>query len=1094
MKKTLFSLLSATALLWSTSCSEEAIAPSVGEEAAVQFNVQLSDGSSASRAISDGTTVNKLYYEVYATTGENGDINSAQLTAYDAVVGLDVNAEGKKYAKLPTMNLVKGQTYYVVFWAQWENDNDNKKAYDATNLKNITVWDNATKANDETKDAFTAVEKITVTGAKSYNVELHRPFAQVNFLTTSDDVENAGEAGLNFDVASEKVQGPRLASTMSVSYAATQFNALTSEAIDAENAGVAFGWAQIPSFNEGLNISNVDYEYLATAYVLVPGNQATAEIAMEIETGLNETISLTVPNAPIQRNYRTNVLGNLLTNQTDFTVVVNPIYNKSDNNVIDGVAGMALESLVAQYEADGVEEATIIINEGSFATWTTGAGVGSTPFASADSKLKKLTIKGAGAGATFKALGAGVGPVGLTANDGLVVFENLTIVDESASYAENSWEYGYLEFGGNVEFNNCTIHNSVMLEGTSAKFVDCEFKGKSSIGNDENEYSAWVNNGTAEFNDCTFGPGYRGLKMHEDYGSEIEKVVVDDCLFTTLAKKPGIAIGDLNADTEVVITNNQFVDCQAGDQNLYTYETDTDVATITFTYENNYVRNGGAGYLSNGNYAAYTVEGLQEVINDAYNNATGEVTITLMNDITGNVTVVQKPALALVINGKSNDNKSVENKKYNGQIKVHSNSNYYDDAALTIKNVNFETSAASVNVIEALENGSERYSSNITVENCTFTATGEAVNTSVAVQVKATRGVTVTDCTATNMHSLIQAQSCDTGNVKVIKCTVDGKNGVAFKQVKAATVEGTTITALEYGIRFDGNIDNYGIVVKNNNVTAVQPFIVRKMTGKNNTIALEGTNTLTTVADYQIVITNGSDDAEYVKPTGTYTLTGADAYSVFPVLPKANFSDNSWENIISACQNNEVPATWNVGDKKAMTIGGKEYNIAIIGKNHDGYTDGGKAPLTFQLSEVYGTTAPMNETQTNTTGWSGSRMRNTTMVEILAVMPVEVRNAIKAVNKLTLNGTRDNLETTSDKLFLLSEIEVNGSVYFSNNFAEGSRYAYYTDLNSQIMNSSWWLRGPGKSNAIGFTQINMSGYMANGSAEYACGVVFGFCF
>ena len=212
-----------------------------------------------------------------------------------------------------------------------------------------------------------------------------------------------------------------------------------------------------------------------------------------------------------------------------------------------------------------------------------------------------------------------------------------------------------------------------------------------------------------------------------------------------------------------------------------------------------------------------------------------------------------------------------------------------------------------------------------------------------------------------------------------------------------------------------------------------------------------------------------------------------------------NFAENSWENIILACQLNKVKDTWNVGDKKTMTIGENEYEIAIIGKNHDTYTAGGKAPLTFQLAEVYGTTAKMNETQTNTTGWSGSAMRKTTMPAILSAMPSEVQNAIKAVNKETLNGTRDGLETTSDKLFLLSEIEVNGSVYFSNNFAEGSRYPYYTDLNSQIMNlgknpATWWLRGPGKDNAIGFTQINRSGYMANGSAEYACGVVFGFCF
>lgn len=279
-------------------------------------------------------------------------------------------------------------------------------------------------------------------------------------------------------------------------------------------------------------------------------------------------------------------------------------------------------------------------------------------------------------------------------------------------------------------------------------------------------------------------------------------------------------------------------------------------------------------------------------------DAAPENAITVINldaDIEGDVTDVQKSGRKVIIDGRDY--------KYNGTIKVHSNSYYYADAALTIKNLNFETSTASINCIEALENGSKRYSSNITVEDCTFTATGEAVNATVGVQVKATRGVTVKNCTATNMHSLIQAQSCDTGDVKVVNCTVNGKNGVAFKQVKNAVVEGNTITAVEYGIRFDGNIDNYGITVKDNTVTAVQPFIVRKMTGKDNTITLEGTNTLatttTTGTKYQIVITNGSDDEAYVKPTGTYTLTGADDYLVYPAIENydaflAELSDDTW--------------------------------------------------------------------------------------------------------------------------------------------------------------------------------------------------------
>ena len=233
------------------------------------------------------------------------------------------------------------------------------------------------------------------------------------------------------------------------------------------------------------------------------------------------------------------------------------------------------------------------------------------------------------------------------------------------------------------------------------------------------------------------------------------------------------------------------------------------------------------------------------------------------------------------------------------------------------------------------------------------------------------------------------------------------------------------------------------------------------------------------------------DDPSARVVKGYVAEKNGDVFVVSKIALAENFADNSWDKIILACQNNIVPESWNVGDKKAMTINGKDYQIRILGKNHDDYTAGGKAPLTFQIAETYGTAA-MNATQTNTTGWSGSKMRTVTMPEILAAMPV--KGAIKDVNKETLNGTRDGLETTSDKLFLLSEIEVNGSVYFSNNFAEGSRYAFYTGLDSQIMNDSYWLRGPGMSNDVGFTQINGSGYMANGHAETASGVVFGFCF
>ena len=257
------------------------------------------------------------------------------------------------------------------------------------------------------------------------------------------------------------------------------------------------------------------------------------------------------------------------------------------------------------------------------------------------------------------------------------------------------------------------------------------------------------------------------------------------------------------------------------------------------------------------------------------------------------------------------------------------------------------------------------------------------------------------------------------------------------------------------------------------------------------------------------------DDPSARVVKGYVAEKNGDVFVVSKIALAENFADNSWDKIILACQNNIVPESWNVGDKKAMTIGKYTYDIAIIGKNHDVYSDGsGKAPLTLQLFQLYGTDAQMNETQDNTTGWSGSKMRNTTMEEIRSVMPDEVKNAIKAVDKVSLNGSKNALETTSDKLFLLSEKEVNGSEYYSGGYVEGARYAYYADqkwdsngnLSSQIMKPSpnkdnkwtvsWYLRTPknDKVDNTRFIAINGSGLMTHITAEIKSGLVFGFCF
>ena len=141
----------------------------------------------------------------------------------------------------------------------------------------------------------------------------------------------------------------------------------------------------------------------------------------------------------------------------------------------------------------------------------------------------------------------------------------------------------YLEFGGNLAFNDCQFVNAIMMESENAAFTNCSFNS-----NKDNEYAVWINECNTTFNGCTF-TGARGLKVHEAYGSEVAEVVVDDCTFANIYKKPGMAIGDVNAETTIAIENSEFIGCQAGDQGLYIYETDTDVTTFNFTEQNNTV-------------------------------------------------------------------------------------------------------------------------------------------------------------------------------------------------------------------------------------------------------------------------------------------------------------------------------------------------------------------------------------------------------------------------------------------------------------------------------------------------------------------------
>lgn len=229
------------------------------------------------------------------------------------------------------------------------------------------------------------------------------------------------------------------------------------------------------------------------------------------------------------------------------------------------------------------------------------------------------------------------------------------------------------------------------------------------------------------------------------------------------------------------------------------------------------------------------------------------------------------------------------------------------------------------------------------------------------------------------------------------------------------------------------------------------------------------------------------------------TLIGGTGYDItFAPSYDPVFANNTWEQIIEACHNNEVPDTWNVADQKPMTINGVDYLIDIIGKNHDDYSDGsGKAPLTFQMHDCYAETKQMNSSNTNSGGWERCAMRTTHLPAILALMPTEVQNGIREVSKKASAGSQSStINTTADKLFLLSEIEIFGSRTYSKS-GEGSQYAYYSAGNSKVKNFSgsanlWWERSP--SSSTYFCGVTSTGTAYYYNASRSTGVAFGFCF
>lgn len=345
--------------------------------------------------------------------------------------------------------------------------------------------------------------------------------------------------------------------------------------------------------------------------------------------------------------------------------------------------------------------------------------------------------------------------------------------------------------------------------------------------------------------------------------------------------------------------------------------------------------------------------------------------------------------------------------------------------------------------------------------------------------VTATKGATVISGTAVNGSCTLIVPEAGTWSVSA---TLDGK---ASNTVSVPVTDSYAVALSFWSATITVTVDSGASVTLKKGSTTID---TKTSTGTAVfTVTETGTYTVEAVKNGQTV----SGTVNVVSSTTAYALT--------LLFLRDNFADNDWASIIAACHSGSVPSTWVVGNSKTMTINGVSYQVDIIGKNHDTYTAGGKAPLTFQLHDCYGETKNMNSSNTNSGGWTSCAMRSTHLPAILALMPTEVQNGIREVNKLTSAGSQSaTINTTADKLFLLSEIEIFGSVSYSKS-GEGTQYDYYKAGNSKVKKlngsaSAWWERSPNGSGSTYFCRVHSSGNATYSYAGSASGVAFGFCF
>ena len=362
----------AAAALLSASCqhNEHPMGLSSGEEVSVSISAVLpGDGGAVVKSNAEpgnGLEVNRCILEVYLI----GDNNAASLYGKREIVKVtDLEAS------FDDLNLITGQKYRFVLWADHVEtpntedglavDNFYDTDADGSGLQNVTMVTTGYAGNDDQRDAFFYTGEVTVEGPKDYTLELKRPFGQLNIITTDYGLIPEEHNNLlpvkvqltykNIPTGINLLTGELLTTDGTVT---TQ--AVTGTAVDIAGPAV-----------EG----NDDAKQLSFDYIFAPANDQhlIGELTMSFLQSDGKTstgiTAYTFKSLPVQRNYRTNVSGAILTDRAGLSIEVKPGFDGTETVAEQAetieAAQLAINAGMTDIEFTKAVNGTIILPEGT---------------------------------------------------------------------------------------------------------------------------------------------------------------------------------------------------------------------------------------------------------------------------------------------------------------------------------------------------------------------------------------------------------------------------------------------------------------------------------------------------------------------------------------------------------------------------------------------------------------------------------------------------------------------------------------------------------------------------------------------------------